>query len=135
MKVVNFRINDEIRGVERVLWLSLDGPVPDEMFCCNGCTLSPDVLRGWRLWIACVVHDYHYHTLKPLGEGWRSRMEADAILRRNLRRVVLYDGGSLAQAERVAWLYWGRVRIFGRPAWNDAPGLCRRLWSVWVKKS
>jgi len=121
---------------EQTLWLALEGPKPEEGYGCNGCSFSPD--RWWlhKVWVpvvlACIVHDNHYDTHKPLGTGWRARQKADAILYRNLKKIIWYHGGTIGQAERIAWLYWGRCRLWGGKAWRgDAPGFFRRLWNVW----
>jgi len=119
------------------LWLAMEGPRPPEGYECDGCSHSPD---GWWSWVthvlytlvvACTIHDYHYSEEKPLGADWRARMEADAILRRNLRTVILMQGGTRWEAEWIAWLYWGQVRILGDGAWRKGPSRWDRVKEVW----
>jgi hypothetical protein len=100
------------------LWEQLEGhELVADGYSCDGCSNSPDSWRGYKLWPACVIHDRHYDPDSPLGTGWEGRREADAILRRNIVRLVLAQGGSRTEAHRIAWLYWGRVRIWGQSAY------------------
>jgi hypothetical protein len=132
-----FRVSGRTLQFDRKLWDLLEGPKPEEGWECNGCSFSPDfwyspwTKQKYALVMACIIHDWHYSKTKPLGPGWRARMQADAILRRNLRIIVVYQGGTMGESERIAWLYWGRVRLWGRPAWRDAPSFFAVLWEVW----
>jgi hypothetical protein len=101
----------------RHLWEAMTGPKPDpELFTeSDGCSKSPDYWKTiggklFKLWPACVIHDYHYRR-GVLGGTWSSRMLADAILRRNIRQLVLLQGGTHTQAARIAWMYWATVRV------------------------
>lgn len=112
------------------LWSRMTGPLPPEGYACDGCSMSPDSWRRFKLWPACVVHDYHYR------EGVVSRADADAALRQNLRELVLAQGGSRSEAERIAWIYWGRVRIWGASSYSMAseerePSFWERLKRTW----
>jgi hypothetical protein len=128
-------IDFEVSGLELPvpldLWGRLEGPKPEAGFACDGCSCSPDCWRGYPVVFACIIHDYHYSDEKPLGADWEARLTADAIFYRNLRKVVWYYGGSAGEAERIGWIYWGRVRVWGGRAWRGGPGLCARLRSVW----
>jgi hypothetical protein len=133
---ISFIISGKERQFSRALWEKLDGPKPEERFSCDGCSSSPDDWHSFTakkkipIVMACVTHDFHYRQ-KPLGEGYRARRKADAILRQNLRKVMMYYGASMKEAEHVAWLYWGRVRIWGRHAWDGNPSFFARIAEVW----
>lgn len=135
--VIEFKVSGRSLQFDRRLWFQLEGPKPQEGWECNGCSFSPDfwlsIRTGKRypLVVACVIHDHHYSEEKPLGAGWKARAESDAILRRNLRRVIVRNDGSLGESERIAWLYWGRVRLWGGRAWRGGPSLMTRLKRVW----
>jgi hypothetical protein len=110
------------------LWSALEGPKPDpEVFIkSDGCSKSPDTWRTiggkvFKLWPACIIHDSHYRN-GVLGGTWASRQLADAILRRNIRQLVLLQNGTQTQALRIAWTYWAGVRLGGRFAFCFAEG-------------
>ncbi len=117
--------------VSRRLYDPLAGPKPEAGFPSDGCSTSPDtwwlrtVFSGaWvraKLWPGCHIHDYHYRE-GPLAHNWGGRREADRVLRINVRRLMRAQGASRRKAERVAWLYWGRVRLWGASSyrhWDD----------------
>jgi hypothetical protein len=92
------------------------------------------------LWPACVIHDYHYRT-GILGGVWRSRQMADSIFRHNLVTIIRLQGGNAITAQSLAWLYWGRVRVWGKWSyrhWDDPkaalPWYQRVLeaWGLWI---
>lgn len=105
------------RLVRREWYDPLEGAKPPEYFESNGCSYSPDWLRGYLLWPACHLHDWAY----DCGGDWAARRQADAELYRNLLALLLEQGASRWLAYRVAWVYWGRVRLWGaRPfTWAD----------------
>lgn len=135
-----FRVSGEVLRVRRDWWMKLEKPGRSRLalgdFRSNGCSASPDKWRRFKLWPACHVHDFEYSEQHAEGTA-AGRREADARLRRNLRKLVLLQGGSRWSAEKIAWLYWGRVRIWGADhyAWNEgAKPLSRwhRFREVWL---
>lgn len=123
MAVVNYVLPDDIyilvsgewRTISKSVWDSLEGPKPPgRTFINNGCTCSPDYLQGKPIWPACVIHDYHYNG------GYVSREEADAILRRNVYKVLKAFGMNRIKAKVVSLAYWFAVRKAGRFAYNGA---------------
>lgn len=128
-----FRVSGKELECSFTLWSALEGPKPAlpmdwESDGCSGG--SPDVWRTWRglrifkLWPACVIHDYHYrepvlqHTAAELVRAVAGRKYADNTLYRNLYALVRMQGGGKFIARRIAWLYWGRVRIWGADSWQ-----------------
>ena len=134
LEPVRFIVSDRPLLVSQWLWRQLEGPKPRDGFACDGCSWSPDAyvtLTGkvYKLWPACVVHDYGYRTHKLrmaalLGTGpgiagtAAGRKECDGRFRRNLRMLIKLQGGSGFDQKRLAWLYWGRVRIWGAKAFQ-----------------
>lgn len=131
--VLRFQVGGRPLEVGAAVWAQLRGPKPPEDFACDGCTLSPDVYRTWRgrtykLWPACVVHDFHYRDTDLRWPGARTpdlagvwpvvpgnaagRSYADSTFRYNLRVLIALQGGSRWDQRRLSWLYWGRVRIW-----------------------
>jgi hypothetical protein len=123
MSALEFRVSGDTRQCSFTLWSALKGPKPAlpmdwESDGCSGG--SPDTWRTWRgrsfkLWPACVIHDYHYrYGLEVLGlSGAAARKYADDTLRENITTLVKLQGGGRFRARRIAWAYWGRVRIWG----------------------
>jgi len=122
---LGFLVSGELRLVETALWRELEAGSsgkPAEGYSCDGCSLSPDWWRGRYLWPACVIHDWDYREGRPDGATWADRRDADARLRRNLSLVLRHQGASRVTAGSVAWLYWGRVRIWGAANYAFATG-------------
>lgn len=124
------------------IWSRLEGPRPSLDFECDGCSHSPDVYttatgRRFKLWPACVIHDYHYRTADVLTRDAAGRREADRIFRENLARCIALQGGSKLAQRRLSWLYWGRVRIWGASAFQhwaegaEPEGWLARVREVW----
>lgn len=125
---VEFIVKGKTVRVSRRLWDALEGPKPDpaEFVESDGCSKSPDYWQTiggkfFTLWPACLIHDHHYRH-GVLGGTWASRARADAILRRNIRQLVLLRGGTQTQAVRIAWTYWAAVRIAGAGSFCFAEG-------------
>ena len=133
---LRFRVSGHELECSFTLWSALKGPKPAlpmdwESDGCSGG--SPDAWRTWprrryfKLWPACVIHDYHYRYPKP-GHAWDAeplllagaagRKYADDTLRQNIITLIRMQGGGRIQARRIAWLYWGRVRIWGVDSWQ-----------------
>lgn len=130
-----FKVSGKELFVSARLWSELEGPLPPAGFECDGCSHSPDVYypfggtKTFKLWPACVVHDYHYRAadvLEPRDAD--ARAKADAILYRNLMRCIEHSGGSPFAQHRLAWLYWGRVRMWGAGAWQHGVGKPKSWW-------
>lgn len=122
--------------VPDAIWNQMEGPLPPEGFACDGCTSSPDEWRGFNLLPACIVHDFHYKRAS-MGPHRVGRMVSDGIMRRNLKRAVAFYGGGHGSQERIGWLYWGRVRIWGSPhySWDEGEEdfpWWKRLAEVWL---
>lgn len=128
MRHLVFDVSGKRRSIARAWWEQLEGPKPGDTFSCNGCSCSPDVWRGYAIWPACVIHDYHYGT-GVLGDSWRARQRADAIMRRNIQTLIRLDGGRQHTAVTLSWIYWGRVRVWGA---NHYQGLKKRR-SFWKR--
>lgn len=124
-EIVSLKVAGAWRPLPASVWYQLHGPRPDPRFGSkDGCTCSPDFWRGKPIWPACVIHDYHYQRggCRPLGNGsWADRRDADSILRRNIRFLLRRQGLRRLEAGFVAWLYWGRVRIWGRDHFSFGP--------------
>ena len=116
---VSFNVSSDQLEVSARLWLQLDGPRPPAGYSCDGCSNSPDKYisplsrKVFKVWPACVIHDYHYREAGVLTRDAAGRREADRVLRENIRLCVKFCGGNRFAQERVAWLYWGRVRMWG----------------------
>lgn len=140
---IAFDVSGEMLEVSSDLWLMLQGPKPPAGYSCDGCSHSPDRYisaigrRIYKLWPACVIHDYHYREATVLTRDAAGRAEADRVLYENLLTCVRYYGGSNFDARRIAWLYWGRVRMWGASSfqhWAQGAkpvGWWRRLREVW----
>lgn len=112
---ISILVSGEWRPIRRAFWDSLEGPKPPgRAFKSNGCTFSPDYLRGKPVWPCCVIHDYHYNG------GFVSREEADAILRRNICKLLRAEGMNRVSAFALSWAYWTGVRKGGRKFYNGA---------------
>lgn len=121
-----FRVSGRELLCSSYLWNALKGPKPAlpmdwESDGCSGG--SPDTWRTWRgrsfkLWPACVIHDHHYRHGVPGLSGAAARKYADDTLRHNITVLVRRQGGGRFTAQRIAWLYWGRVRIWGVSSWQ-----------------
>lgn len=109
---ISFLISGNPRNADRELWFSLCGPKPVEGFVCDGASWSPDVWRGFPIWVAAVIHDFHYRS-GVLGASWASRRRADNVFRKNVRRVVRFSGGGPLSAWRISSIYWLGVRLGG----------------------
>jgi len=139
---VRFDVSGDQLETTARLWLQLDGPRPPAGYSCDGCSNSPDryiALTGriYKLWPACVIHDYHYREKHCLTRDVAGRREADRIFRENLKTCVRYCGGSKFDQRRIAWLYWGRVRMWGAGAFRhwvegaEPTSWWKRLRQVW----
>jgi hypothetical protein len=133
---VEFIVKGKRVQVSGFLWSAMVGPKPDpeEFTDSDGCSKSPDyweTIGGsrWKLWPACLIHDYHYRK-GVLGGTWASRLKADHILRQNIRQLVLLQGGTQTQATRISWTYWAGVRVASASsfAWSVGEGPLS-LWS------
>lgn len=104
-----------IRSLPRAIWDRLEGPKPDDpaSYLNNGCTMSPDMLRGKRTWPACVLHDFHYNV------GFMNRKQADDIFRRNLETCLKADGMLHWLAKLFAYFYYRVVRRAGAAFYNS----------------
>ena len=110
MATLQVLVNGKLRLYSREAWDSLEGPKPENPTTytrSNGCTMSPDYIRGKRTWPACVIHDYQY-----IDTGV-DRRESDAIFRRNLKRYLRFDGMNRVSASIYAFTYWRAVRRLG----------------------
>lgn len=136
MRNLIFNIAAKRRAVPRKWWAELIGPKPETSFACDGCSNSPDDWRGYLIWPACVIHDFHYRT-GILGGTWRSRQTADLIFRQNVVKLLGLQGANAPTAHSLAWLYWGRVRIWGKSSyrhWNNPRASLpwyKRVWEAW----
>ena len=139
---MKIRVSGEDRGVSVALWIRLRGPKPPYTFECDGCSNSPESYRTWRgrvykIWPACVIHDFHYRTEGALTRDAAGRKRADRIFRENVEQCVAHCGGSRIDQRRLAWLYWGRVRMWGATSFRHwakgakPTGWFRRLREVW----
>jgi hypothetical protein len=126
-----FNVSGSLRVVSRRLWNYLEGPRPGVGFACDGCSNSPDFWGEYLLWPACIIHDYHYREA-VFGTGWRARSKADAVFRRNMVTVLRLQGCGFARSRRLAWIYWGRVRVWGRCAYRRGEGTENAL--PWYKR-
>jgi hypothetical protein len=123
LSLLSFNISGHQRSIRKDWWEQLEGhELVEPSFACDGCSLSPDYWRGYALWAACLIHDRHYEPDSPLGGNWAGRWEADAILRRNLQKLLQLQGMNAASAASVAWIFWSRVRLHGSGAYFFAPG-------------
>ncbi len=113
---MRFLVSKEIRDFPTEYWNQLEGPKPNPEFKCNGCSMSPDYIRHYQIWPACVVHDYHYSSANPLTGTWSGRREGDRFLRSNIEICLRLQGANRFTQRRISWLYWGRVRIWGAKA-------------------
>lgn len=111
--IVRIKVSGEIRTIHRNLWEKLEGPKPVDLlaFPSNGCTCSPDYLRGFAFWAACYLHDYHTTAASPVV---MARREADTLLRRNIETLLLGQGCGYREARIYAYLYFRGVRAGGR---------------------
>jgi hypothetical protein len=136
MRHLVFQVSGTPRVVSRRLWYKLEGPLPGTDFPCDGCSNSPDFWGEYLLWPACVIHDYHYRE-EIFGTDWRARTKADAVFRRNMVTILRLQGCGRIRARRLAWFYWGRVRIWGQSAYRrgagteDALPWYKRFGEVW----
>lgn len=143
-RALPFRVGGRTLWCSRRTWNRLCGPKPKDTlaFESDGCSRSPDTYRTlcrarFKLWPACFVHDYHYRHDVLLDPNAAGRRMADGVLRENIRRLVRMQGGGPLTAERIAWLYWGRVRIWGASSWRHweegrrPESWWRRLLEVW----
>lgn len=112
--VITILCSGEFRELPRAEWDALEGPKPSDpqLFVCNGCTMSPDEIRGKRAWPACVIHDYQYNKTSL------SRKACDDIFRSNLRASLEMDGMNSLLARGFAWAYYRVVRWRGRAFYN-----------------
>lgn len=145
-RAVPFRVSGRTMWCSRTMWERLEGPKPDDtlMFESDGCSGgAPDVYRTWtgrryKLWPACFIHDYHYR-YPVLGDDAEARKLGDDVLRENIRRLVRLQGGGKWTAKRIAWLYWGRVRIWGASSWShwgegeEPLSFGARMREVWTR--
>lgn len=136
MRNLLFNVSGKQRACPRRWWRALKGPKPDpQLFRCDGCSNSPDTWRGLLIWPACVIHDYHYRT-GVLGGTWTDRKRADDIFRWNAELLLRLQGLGF-RAKMLSWLYWGRVRVWGRKAYRfwaegeQALPFWRRLGEAW----
>ncbi len=126
---MRFKISGQYREVEEDLWNSLEGPKPTTRFECDGCSGSPDVWRGARVWPACIIHDYQYKT-GVFGRDWAGRRASDWLFMENLYKCARYDGLSIPTSTRVAALYWRGVRFGGAGYYSYEEGEePESLWS------
>lgn len=153
---MRFQVGGQELAVSDAFWEALHGPKPGEWFSCDGCSWSPDAYRTltgkvFKLWPACVIHDYHYRTdslrlsldsnlglgryLSIPGDA-AGRRTADAAFRGNLQALIRLQGGSAARQRSLSWLYWGRVRIWGARSFRHwAPGQEPLTWWRRVKEA
>lgn len=140
--VPSVRVSGKRLYVSPILWASLSGPRPPSGFECDGCSHSPDSYhtitgRVFKLWPACVIHDYHYRTAGVLTRDAAGRREADRIFFENLRLCIAHCGGNAFDQRRLSWLYWGRVRVWGAKAFQhwakgaEPLGWFKRMREVW----
>lgn len=117
-----FKVSGDMRRAPVAWWFAMEKPeggVPDG-FECNGCSCSPDWWLGRVLWLACFVHDWEYSVPGSVGTR-EGRRAADARFRRNLQTVLQMQGVGWFRRRRIAWLYWGRVRVWGASHYPFAP--------------
>lgn len=139
-KPLAFNVSGDVLFCSFTLWSALLGPKPAlpmdwESDGCSGG--APDTFGRFKLWPACVIHDYHYRYTTGLPNGWQGRKQADDALYWNLHTLVKLQGGGKLRAHRIAWAYWGRVRMWGQDSWqhwdhDDKPrGFWARLREVY----
>ena len=104
-------VSGKYRFLPTALWDGLEGPKPENpaAFVCNGCTMSPDQLRGKEIWPACVIHDFQYGV-----ESYVDRKDADAAFRRNISFLMKAQGVFAPLAWLISFTYWRAVRRAGR---------------------
>jgi hypothetical protein len=112
-------VSGKPRPLPSELRLVLEGPIPPHDFPNNGCTASPDYWRGLLLWVACWVHDWHYSGNVPE----MSRMQADAIFRRNIYAILRAQGRGRVYSQSIALKYWSAVRVFGASSYKEPHAL------------
>ena len=117
-----FKVSRKELKVGAVFWEALEGPAPPESFRCDGCSSSPDSYVTWtrkwyKLWPVCIIHDFHYRT-GCLGGNWKARWEADRIFYENMRTILRMQGAGSIRQRSLAWLYWGRVRMWGASSYK-----------------
>lgn len=139
-----FEVGGARRFAPEYLWRNMQGALPLAGFVSDGCTCSPDSIWGMVLWPACVIHDYAYRVALPAQRRcWHSRWLADRTLRRNISRLVRLQNMDRVTAWLLAWVVWGRVRIWGGRCyqhWADGEEplsrwlLFREAWGLWRMK-
>lgn len=129
-RILQFNVGGQVLCASSTMWDALQGPKPDlpmawESDGCSGG--APDTWRTlggkvFKLWLACVIHDYQYRYRFYDSGRWLTgaggRKLADDTLRANIIALVKLQGGRSFTAHRIAWLYWGRVRIWGVDSWQ-----------------
>ena len=134
-----FEVAGKPRSCRNEWWDSLEGSKPDTEFKCDGCSTSPDYWKHIHLWPACIVHDFHYREA-IYGDDAAARQEADRYLYANVVALVAMQGGSTTRARALGWLYWGRVRVWGRKAYRAGEGTVKptrwyhRIAEVWKRR-
>lgn len=121
-RAYHFIVAGEKLGVSASYWDRLIGPKPPSMWECDGCSNSPDNYltvtgRVYKLWPACVIHDWAYRT-GVLGGNAQGRWTADRHFRTNMNIQLKLQGAGGIRRSALCWLYWGRVRIWGAKAYR-----------------
>lgn len=100
------------------VWAVLEGPLPPEGWSgCNGCSGVPDhTIGGYKVWPACVVHDFDYSHDSPEIPRWK----ADAKFFRNIWRCLRVQKCPRHRAAYTAWIYWRGVRHLGHTFYRRA---------------
>lgn len=81
----------------------------------DGCSMVPD----FSFRHCCDEHDIAYRTGKSWCGEEITRSQADAALRRCIRR----NGATWFGRNILSWVFWIGVRIGGRKAWGDKDGV------------
>lgn len=109
-------VNGMPMTLRAALWDALEGPKPYAGFINDGCTLVRDEVRDYKLWPACVIHDWHYSPeCALLEDDPPSRREADRIFRRNTYTLLRAQGAGRHSAYFYSWKRYLGVRAAGRP--------------------
>lgn len=115
---LTIRVSGDDREISFVHWHILFGPRPPKDFENNGCSYSPDSVRDYQIWPACVIHDWHY---SGRVEDMDQR-RADKTFRRNLWRSLRYQGAPWPLASWITTTRYFAVTKFGDLAFNEYHG-------------
>jgi len=82
------------------------------------CSIVPETVGRTEAWVACYIHDWHYHLVRL---GQMGRFRADFLFARNSYREIRARGGSILEARLAQARAWG-TNLFGAlPSWTRWP--------------